>query len=268
MTSQIFSIIMVLLALSGCNTLQNRDVAVMSDNAKTLVKSTKSLDVEIDSLTVNRSMQLGYFHSDKPWLFNLNWKANEIQMYSLEDKSLYKTLKFPVEGDGGVGHIFSFYVHTLDSIFIFPQSKPTIFLTDRSQVIRKEIAYQIPEMYTPAFVHSTHFSSPPVIMDGEFVVKTRPEDNFNEMTDRELSKRNLIFKINLSNGKSELLPHRYPSNYLKDGYRMFDFSFAKGRDKWVYSFHSDHNLYYSELMTSELIPVDAKSKYIDRFQNF
>jgi len=268
MNNQILRFILFLVIVSACNKVDNQGNTDNPGYAKELVMSPKSMAIEIDSLTVNRSTQLAYYHESKDWLFNLNLSTNEIQMYDLEDKTLYKTLRFPVEGNKGVGRIFSFHIHNLDSIFLFQQFSPTIILTDTSQVIRREITVQIPEMHTPPFVHSTYFSSPAVVLDEALVVKTRPADDYKQITNDVLSKRHLTYKINLNNGETELLPHKYPINYLKDGYKLFDFSFAKGIDKWVYSFHSDHNLYYSDSMNAALIPVTAKSKYINGFQNF
>ncbi len=235
---------------------------------KKLVQSSNSIRIPIDSLTDNRSMQLAYHQESKDWFFNLNPKANEIQMYDMEDNTLRKRLRFSVEGNNSVGRIFSFYIHKLDSIFLFQQFSPNIYLTDTSGSVRKKITVQVPEMHTSPFVHLTYFSSPAVLEGEALVVKTRPADDHNQITNDVLSKRHLTYSINLNNGETELLPHKFPNNYLVDGYRFFDFSFAKGLDKWVYSFHSDHDLYYSDAMNTSLASVSAKSKYINRFQNF
>lgn len=117
-------------------------------------------------------------------------------------------------------------------------------------------------MHTPPFVNSTFFSSPAVLVGEALVVKTRPADVYNEITTNVLSKRHLTYNINLNNGEMELLPHKYPNDYLEDENTLFDFSFAKGSDKWVYSIHFDHNVYYSDSMDSSLIHVAAKSKHI------
>lgn len=123
-------------------------------------------------------------------------------------------------------------------------------------------------MHTSPFVHLTYFSSPAVLVGEDLVVKTRPADVHNQITNDVLSKRHLTYSINLNNGETELLSHKFPNNYLVDGYRFFDFSFAKGLDKWVYSFHSDHDLYYSDARNTSLASVTAKSNYINGFRNF
>ena len=189
-------------------------------------------------------------------------------MYDMENKTLHKRLRFSVEGNNSVGRIFSFYIHKLDSIFLFQQFSPNIYLTDTSGSVRKKITVQVPEMHTFPFVHLTYFSSPAVLVGEDLVVKTRPADVHNQITNDVLSKRHLTYSINLNNGETELLSHKFPNNYLVDGYRFFDFSFAKGLDKWVYSFHSDHDLYYSDARNTSLASVTAKSNYINGFRNF
>lgn len=264
---KISGFILLLVFVSACNKGENLGKADASVVSKELVKSSKSLIIPIDSLTVNRSTQLVHYQDSKDWLFNLNMSTNEKQMYDLKDKSLHKRLKFPVEGNNGVGRIFSFHIHNLDSIFLFQQFSTDIYLTDTSQSIKNKITVQVPEMHTPPFVHSTYFSSPVVVIDDALVVKTRPADDYKEITNDVLSKRHLTYSINLNKGETELLNHKYPNDYLEDGYKLFDFSFAKGLDKWVYSFHSDHNLYYSDSMQAGLTAAFSKSKYINGFQS-
>ena len=60
----------------------------------------------------------------------MNHYSNEIQMYDLNEKTFHKSLKFSYEGDEGVGKIFGFHIHNLDSIFLFPQNSGIINLTD------------------------------------------------------------------------------------------------------------------------------------------
>ena len=257
-------IVMILAMVFGCEKDEKGKAIVL----KKLVQSSNSIRIPIDSLTDNRSMQLAYHQGSKGWFFNLNPKTNEIQMYDMENKTLHKRLRFSVEGNNSVGRIFSFYIHKLDSIFLFQQFSPNIYLTDTSGSVRKKITVQVPEMHTSPFVHLTYFSSPAVLVGEDVVVKTRPADVHNQITNDVLSKRHLTYSINLNNGETELLSHKFPNNYLVDGYRFFDFSFAKGLDKWVYSFHSDHDLYYSDARNTSLASVTAKSNYINGFRNF
>ncbi|MFC4874531.1 DUF4221 family protein [Negadavirga shengliensis] len=256
--------VLCLFSFAGCRS--NESASVSSGNLQ-LINAEKNLALGIDEETPNFSYAgIRYFRGEKPWLFSLNEGKNEIQMFDLQEQKLHKRLQFEVEGDKGVGHVFGFHVHNLDSIFIFPQFKGEIFITDTSKSIKNKHTYSVPDFHTPAFVLP---DSPPVLQSGQrLVVRTRPEGNYNELKDEELSTRHLAYTINLNNGESGLLPHFYPKGYLAQGPRIFEFSMAASPQKTVYSFFADHRLYYSTSDTGELEEVYARSKYLpDDFAN-
>ncbi len=234
-----------------------------------LKKSGDFIQLHLDEKTPNISMGMQYYFQSKPWLFNLNQHTNTLQMFDLEKEKLHKKITFKKEGEQGVGRIFGFYVHNLDSIFLFPPHQGKVFLTDTSKVIRNVITYETPLKHTPAFVLSSYFSSKPVVNDGKMIVKTHVEGDHKKINDQELSEKYLSYSIDLQNGKVDPLPHHYPAGYLSEGKRHFEASFAVSPSKMVYSLYADHSLYYANAASSDLKSKLAVSKYLENdFENY
>lgn len=223
------------------------------------------LEIPIDNQTPNVSMGMSYKDG---LLFNINWAYNQIQIYNLEKRKPVKNLNFEIEGDQGVGQLFGFHVHNLDSIFLFGQMEPFTYLIDTSGRVKQKYRYQIPDGYSSAFVHPAYFISPPVIKNGEMVVKTHFIANYREVENEFLNRQYLVYAINLSSGESRFLNHTYPNDYLEKGLKHFEASMAKSKDKVVYSFFGDHRLFYADSFEDELFSIEAQSNYLDRNLKF
>ncbi len=238
-----------------------------NEKSKTfLLESIDQIALEIDETTPNFSMGLQYFLDSKnEWVFNINWNTNSLQMYDLSEGTLMKTIPFEKEGDQGVGELMAFHVHALDSIFLFPFQGASFSLVDGSGNLIKRFKYNLPENHTAGFVHNISFVSPPIIQGGQINFKTRPAiiDNYREMTNEMLASSKLSFKLDLETLDTELLMHHYPSDYLENGFKRFEFSRAAGAGKVVYSFFGDHQLYWASDFNSPLEKVEAKSEYLN-----
>ncbi len=256
--------------LFGCELKVKEEKSESKPNYyKTLEKSSKTIRLPIDDETSNISIHFSYFDPDSVWFFNLNQINNEIQMFNLNTQTLHARFQFEQEGDNGVGKIFGFHIHNLDSIFLFPASAGQIILTDTSKVIKSKIIYEVPVGLTSAFVLSSHYYSPPTVMKDKLIVKTHVAGDHRQVTDNELSSKNLGYIIDLFTGKVNLLPHFYPKGYLSEGVRHFGYSFAVIGSKIVYSFFADHNLYYADLEASKLMKKNAPSRYLNgEFENY
>ncbi|MCH7400544.1 DUF4221 family protein [Belliella kenyensis] len=230
-------------------------------SSKRLFGTNEILTLDIDDYTPNAS--LGFIaHEDL--LFNLVWERNELQIYDVEQKKLVKRLKYDIEGDKGVGQIFGYHVHNLDSIFLFGQVSPIVYLTDTSGIFKDSFQYEIPEGYTSAFIHPHYFVSPPVIEGDEMIVKTHINGSYREFTNDVLSSKHLVYAINLNTRKVRLMEHMYPADYLIGGLKQFESSMAFGKDKVVYSFFGDHRLFFASTFDDKLIAIEAASQYLDR----
>ena len=227
---------------------------------KKLEASGVILAFSIDDNTPNVSLGFSNFHG---LLFNILWQRNEIQIYDIANRGLVKRLAFESEGDQGVGDLFGIHVHSLDSIFLFGQSAPIIYLTDTSGIVKQQLRYVAPEGYSTAFVHPSYFLSPPIVMGDELLAKTHVNGNYREFTNELLRESHMVYAINLTDGNVRFVNHRYPNDYLADGLKHFEPSMAKGKDKIVYSLFGDHRLFYASSFEEELKSTNAESQYLD-----
>ncbi|GAB3652009.1 hypothetical protein GCM10028791_21370 [Echinicola sediminis] len=234
-----------------------------------MVKTDQGIALPLDAETPNISVGLAYYRTERPWLFNWNPKAHSLQMYDLDKENLFKEITFEREGEEGVGRIQGFHVHNLDSIFLFPQNKGEIFLTDTSGLVKNKISYDVPLYHTAAFVLTSYFASSPVIRDGKMMVKTHVDGDHKTVIGEELAERHLSYSIDLEDGKVRFLSHQYPEEYLKEGKKHFEASFAVSPSKMVYSLFADHKLYYTDSEGQELKAKEAPSRFIKgNFENY
>jgi hypothetical protein len=229
-----------------------------------LVPSGTFLKFDLDDSTANISTGLQYFQGDQEYLFNANWATNSLQIYDLQDQKLAKELFFDFEGPNGIGGLFGFKVQSMDSIFLFTAPFGSRFMmVDSEGEIKKRIDYQIPEGLGSFFVHNAYMLSPPVIQGGLLAANTRFSANIREVTQALLSSKNIGIEVDLNTGESKRIAHFFPSDYLASGQKMLDLSRAQGKDKIVYSFFGDHQLYYSSAFDLPLRPIQAASSYLE-----
>ncbi|MCR9013708.1 DUF4221 domain-containing protein [Aquiflexum gelatinilyticum] len=254
----LFSPIFLLLFLSinSCNSVEEKS----QEKHFTLKSTGEFLSLPLDENTPNVSMGLQY---SQGFLFNANWGKNEIQVYDIEAGSMIKSLIFDKEGDQGVGQLFGFHVHSLDSIFLFSQLDAVLVLTDTSGLVKNRIRYQQPDLYSPAFVHNSYFLSPPIVKGDEIFVKTHFQGNYREVTAEQLSTYHLAYAVNMKTGSVRFLKHTYPFDYLSGGLKHFEPSMATDGEKVVYSLFGDHRLFFSFSFEEDLQAVSVASTHLD-----
>lgn len=231
-------------------------------NTKAVLQADGAIiEFQLDDQTPNVSMGMDYYSG---LLFNINWAYNQLQIYDFASRKLIKNLNFEIEGDQGVGELFGFHVHNLDSIFLFSQMDPFIYLTDTSGFVRQKIRYQIPDGYSSAFVHPGYFLSPPELRSGELIVKTHFAGNYREVDNNALKQKHMVYAINLFTGETRFLSHTYPEDYLANGLKHFEPSIARSKDKIVYSFFGDHRLFYADSYDEKLSFKEAPSAFLDK----
>jgi hypothetical protein len=227
-----------------------------------LVETGEVLQLPLDNETPNISDGIQYVDGDVPLLFNLNWFKNSLQIYDLKAKAQVKEIIFDQEGPEGVMEVFSFFVHSLDSIFLFNQRSSQIAIADTSGRVHSKIKYMAPDNYSPAFVHNTYFLSNPVLMGDEMLVKTHFHGNPREMTSEELASKEVLYGINLKTGATKFHGLRYPSNYLDKGFKSYELSIAISPEKYVLSFYGDHKVYHSGDLDQPLVANEISSGFI------
>lgn len=223
--------------------------------------SGEFLTLPVDVNTSNISDGLYYF-ADKNLLFSLNWLENGIKIYDLNQKSLIKSLKFDFEGPNGVLDIMGFYVHNLDSIFLFNQLESQITVIDSSGKVNGKINYYAPDQYSPAFIHNAYFQSPPLLKGEKLLVKTHYYGSLRDMTQEILQTKELLYEIDLKTGITQFLDFKFPDDYMLDGMKLFEGSISHGAGKHVYSLFGDHRLFFVSDFGDPLLSKNGKSEFL------
>jgi hypothetical protein len=248
--------LLLFLSINSCNSVEEKS----QEKQYKLNSTGEFLSLPLDENTPNVSMGLQY---SQGFLFNANWGTNEIQMYNIESGSIIKSLVFDIEGDQGVGQLFGFHVHNLDSIFLFSQFDAVMVLTDTSGLAKNRIRYTQPDLYSPAFIHNSYFLSPPIVRGDEMFVKTHFQGNYREVTAEQLSTYHMAYAINMKTGTVRFLKHTYPSDYLAKGIKHFEPSMASDGNKVVYSLFGDHRLFFSSSFEEDLQAISVASTHLD-----
>ncbi|WP_192346308.1 DUF4221 family protein [Algoriphagus sp. Y33] len=260
-----FLLLMALSFLQSCGSGQENITTPQE-----LVSDGQLISLQIDSQTSNVSDGLVAFQDENgAWLFNLNFSNNEIQLYNLDSQTLKKRMVFELQGPGGVGFVQGFYVHSMDSIFLFGYPMQNLHLTDTSAHIKAKFHYEPPLGYTSAFIHNAHFTYKPVLIGDKLLVNAKFEGNLREITGEELSSKKFGYSIDLKNSEVDLLPISWPADYNASGAKLLDFSMAATDDRLVYSLVADHNLYVTDLQGNLLKTVNSKSQFMEEsFESF
>lgn len=226
-----------------------------------LKRSEVEFILNVDDSTSNVSDGLTFL-SKNNLLFNLNWTQNSIQIYNLSSGKKVKDLKFDYEGPFGVLDIMGIYPRSVDSIFLFNQLEPQITLIDTSGRIKNKLTYEVPDRYSPAFIHNAYFSSPPILNGDKMIAKTHFYGPLQNMTQSELQEKDLVYEIDLKTGKTWFLDFKFPKDYMPDGLKLFEASIAKGAGKYVYSLFGDHRLFFVNEFGDTLQSVNGKSEFL------
>lgn len=223
-----------------------------------------ALSLSLDNESPNISSGLVSYNSQGvDFLFSVNWTNNSLNLYNIDSQSFVKNIEFDPDGPEGTGRILGIHVHTFDSIFLFTQGVNEIVLADTSGRVVSRIQYDPPYPLTNAFVHNAYFLSPPVIQQDEMIVKSHIEGNYREMTQQNLSEIPLSYAIDLKTGVTREIKANYPSDYMPDGLKSFEYSMAYNGQEMVYSFIGDHRLFISDgIDASALNAIQAKSQYL------
>ncbi|MEX0882798.1 MAG: DUF4221 family protein, partial [Cyclobacteriaceae bacterium] len=221
-----------------------------------------SIQIPLDEETAHYSFGLGYNNTEAPLLFNFNPIKKCIQVYDLNAKRLSKEMKFEEEGSEGIGRLAGFYVHNLDSIFIFVNKPCTIYLTNLEQSYLSRIVLDIPDGYVGPEFRPAPFNANPINQNDKMLAKVVVPGRIPKMEESQLSQQFLSAEFSLENGKGSFSAHKYPKGYLADGLKAPYFSMAAFPDRVVYSFFADHDLHVAEGASMETETVPAKSRYL------
>jgi hypothetical protein len=225
------------------------------------------VQIELDSLTSNVSNWLSFFYDseqDSGLVFSIDNDQNELELYSLESGGLVSKLKFQEEGPAGVGRLSAISILALDSILIFPPFTNEYFGGNLTNKTLKKGEFQKPDGFSSINSQTRFFRSIPFLKDNYLYTKTLFGGNYLLLENEELSGKPLMYRVDLSDGAVEFSKFTFPDDYWADGKRHYEFSSALNDNQLVFSFHSDHNIYYGVSFDEPLKKKLAKSKYLSQ----
>lgn len=228
----------------------------------TLEPSGEKIAFPLDDQTPNISVGLEYFQGENALLFNSNWNTNSLQIYDANAQILLKEIQWEREGDQGV-QVSHFHVQSLDSIFIFPERRPFIILTDTSGMIKNRLRFSLPDGYAMIFPHNSYYVTAPQIRGNELIVKARADGRLTDFTQAKLDSTSLFVAIHLETGATRMLPQGFPTDYLASGSKQLEFSVVNRPDRSVVSFMGDHRVYQSTPESPAWEAKEAPSQFLD-----
>ncbi len=235
------------------------------DRAKPVLHiSSKVLKLPTDSVTsVHSNCLFAYNFDNKEYLAILNRPGNQIIIYTLDDQKHYLTITPAKEGPQGVGTINGFYMTSLDSVYITPRGKRSIFLINRKADMLKAYHYGTSgELPSP---NPMSLTTIPLVVEKDFIyLPALPFGNWNAY--KTFDEVYVCCMVNTArNFDYKYLPMTYPSNYLAKGPVEPTYSRIKVSNRFIYSFFGDHHLYITQ-DHKDVKKIWAGSRYFDEFE--
>lgn len=232
----------------------------------TLKKTNKRLSFQLDSHTRNypKSLFLYKDSNGDEYLTFQNPQKNEILFYNINTELLdFKTV-YNIEGSNGVGFMWGYYIHNLDSIFITSRDIPEIYLTNRDGIVLDKYSYETASDKTPLGIYcSISFLSIPAILK-ENKLYIMPSCN------RHNSTNPICATINLDTKEVKTLPYSYPifpntDNKMKRaGIELYVSRCYNGKDQFVYSFYFNEDLFIATTDHNNINKIKTKSSYFNK----
>lgn len=189
-------------------------------------------------------------------------RSQDILFYDINKEKLFKKVRYDIEGNNGVGRIYSFAVTDFNHIYIADTNEPVLYVTDTTGVVNSKIKYEytsddIP--LVPAFFHTITYS--PFYKWGDSIYIPQ---SLNPQIDVEKSPLGVL--MNNSTGETVAVP----LNYRSLG-GMVTKPTATGGGKvstcfdgksFVYSFETIDSVHKISKNLKEVERYVAKSRYI------
>lgn len=259
-----YTILVACMMIWGCT--DHTTQADLHSGASPLVVTNDRLEFITDSITPSTSrLIMVYYNNGRRYLTLLNSSYNEIIGFDIDTKEQAFRIRYDEEGPNGIGNLSGYYIKSMDSIYLCPKSKKTIYIGNGDGKIIKSINYGRYESDDPA-PSPLAVTETPLIIDGSVVlVPAMPFGNWQAYND--LSDISVCASISLTHASYSYLPFYYPADYWKSGKTEPAFSRIKADGKYIWSFFADHYLYYtSDFKTTK--KVFAGSDHIKAFAHW
>ena len=226
-----------------------------------LKQTDKTLSFPIDPDTKNNfNIYSIYKDKDGKEYFTFqNYDNNTIHFYDLKQQKQAFRINPPREGSNGVGRTFGYYIHNLDSIYVFSWVEHEFYLINKDCALLDKQSY--PEHKSSCFMATA--AQLPVRLGRTLYTCIEPN--------RWIEHDRVTVAIDMDTKESKALPFDYPdypgSEVKLKKYGMEgSYSRCYDGERFVYSFHYDENIYVATPEHDSIRKVPVKSKYFDKVQ--
>lgn len=260
--SQYILLIIIFLSFS-CNQKQQT-----GDGSKPFnLEPSGSLAINIDSKTsIHNYFYDSFKIQDKEFLGIINRNTNSIQIYSIDERKLYETIKFDEAGPNGFPKLRAFRFINPDSIFIVNLYAKNLWLVDIEGRIKKKYIAQ--KNGKSLFNLGTAFYTgvKPLFFKNKLYLQTYSKE-VNSSDPSFFAEDNLIeIEIDLKNETWRYIDMHYPPLYGGNVWAG-DVSRDMGEDgEIVYSFAADHNINSFNLSSGVFNSFNAKSDFVAQIE--
>jgi hypothetical protein len=129
------NIFIALLIIFGSCQMNKKERVPFEGEIKKLER-VDSVIFELDSLSAvrNSETRVYEFEGEKYFTF-LNKKNNSMYFYQFENGRINRKMTFEREGINGVGNISSYFIDSLDSIYLYSYGAARLYLVDSNEVV-------------------------------------------------------------------------------------------------------------------------------------
>ncbi len=225
----------------------------------------KELKILLDSSThfYYNSLQV-FENEDCEKLLALSYKnERKILIYSMDNPQLIRKIQYPIEGPNSVGtELGGFYIHNMDSIFVYDYWGRRLCLSDSSGEIKQSYNIEAPGTQTQIFPEASHLC-PPHFKNGK-VYLTGRIDALGKPEAKPMIGINIKDKSVSTYGR---LPVKWFSNdYSFRSYVLYDYS--DDFNHYVVDFIVTDSLFIFSDQWEFIKSVNVKSKWIDEIEPF
>lgn len=249
-------VVLIIICLSFCTRNQDNNQYALLPTGKKIV-----FTVPKDCKSTTGCLQYYTEPDGKAYLAYLNRDMNKILFFSMNTFELSFEIEMPQRGPNGVGRITGFVVHNFDTILLTTGQMNVLYLIDSSGVVNNKF----PAANIMNGAHNIYFNSVTSTYRNLIIKNDTLYIGTHLLTfpgPKEIQQLKICIRIDMKNNKQQLLPLSYPplgNNNNEPVYRAFNTLLVK--NKFIYSFHSSHNLYITTNFKAFQM-ILAKSRFI------
>lgn len=255
-----------LCTIISCNSPENK-MRRPSYIRKANLKKISSYEINIDSLASSLIISYQYFldtSKNKEYLVVLDNNRNGLIFYNLIDKKMIKFLPLQVEGPKGVGKLDSFFIKSLDSIYVSAGKNFTVTCINFDGEIKRK--YKTLTKNYSGTVRDL-FSYPSYYINNKIYYGIAPY--LNPFSDSFFKKSQLVMSLNLINSSIDY-SITYPNIYTKNTYcvqDLFDYAtFNYKTFEGIHSFPVDNSLHVYDTLGHEIAVHWAGSDFFENVE--